>query len=321
MKKVHAVVVVAALVAGGFWCGRAEAVGWDGDDFIITGAPHFPQYIGVFDHDFTFKGYLDNNFLGVAGMDFDAQGRLVADSLLTGEIRVYDPSGAKVGGFTQVGSPMLVPASDVKVAPDGDYVLGTSANGVRVFTPDGTFVRQYGDGKHAGVTLVPGNRLWAGDAGPTVSVFDYHTGEQIGGFATNQQVKSGLFRYYSSSNTVLMVDTDRDAGGVFERDLDGILLHQFHVPHAQISCTGATRGPGGDVYGTHDVYAPSYFDLVRWSGDGIVLDQKTLSPVEIKTVAVLWAGSVPEPGVAALMMTGINLLALRQGRRRRVRGR
>src|SRR5438132_5234480 len=140
----RAVVVIVALVAIAGLSPRADAVGWDSDDFIITGAPNFPQYIGIFDHDFTFKGYLDTNFLGVAGLDFDAQGRLVADSFLNGEVRVYDPSGVKVGGFTQTSSPMLVPASDLKVAPDGNYILGTFSDGVRVFTPQRTFIRQYG---------------------------------------------------------------------------------------------------------------------------------------------------------------------------------
>lgn len=37
---------------------HVHAVGWDRDDFIITGAPNFPDRISVFDHDFRFKGYL-----------------------------------------------------------------------------------------------------------------------------------------------------------------------------------------------------------------------------------------------------------------------
>src|SRR5438552_17422476 len=124
MKRFRrAAVVFIALVAMAALSPRADAVGWDRDDFIITGAPNFPQYIGIFDHDFTFKGYLDTNFLGVAGLDFDAQGRLVADSNLTGEVRVYDPSGVNVGGLTQANARMLFPAGDVKVALYGNYIL------------------------------------------------------------------------------------------------------------------------------------------------------------------------------------------------------
>jgi hypothetical protein len=295
----------------------ARAIGWDSDDFLVIGAPNFSQYIGVFDHDFTFKGYLDTNFLGVAGLDFDAQGRLVADSNLTGEVRVYDPSGVKVGGFTQANSPMLSPAGDVKVAPDGNYVFGTLNNGVRLFTPQGTFIRQYGTGNHTGVTLVPGGRMWAGGAGITVSVFDYTSGSMVATFDADQQVNSGLLRYYASTNSVLMVDFDRDAGGAFERDLAGNLLRAFHVPQVSTYCNGAIRMPSGDIYGTHDWYAPSYPDLVHWSADGTVLGEKAIWPVEIKTGDILWAGSVPEPA-----LTGVSLFLLwtHLGRRQARRG-
>src|SRR5438552_15803836 len=114
MKRFRrAAVVFIALVAMAALSPRADAVGWDRDDFIITGAPNFSQYIGIFDHDFTFKGYLDTNFLGVRGMDFDAQGRLVAVSYLNPEIRVYNPDGSRAGGFTQAASPLLESGGDL----------------------------------------------------------------------------------------------------------------------------------------------------------------------------------------------------------------
>src|SRR5438552_8697467 len=115
MKRFRrAAVVFIALVAMAALSPRADAVGWDRDDFIITGAPNFPQYIGIFDHDFTFKGYLDTNFLSVQGMDFDAQGRLVAVSALNPEVRVFNHDGTRAGGFTQANSPMLVSTGDLK---------------------------------------------------------------------------------------------------------------------------------------------------------------------------------------------------------------
>src|SRR5947208_11216030 len=104
MTRVKVALVISALVVGAIWPPRAGAVGWDSDDFIVIGAPNFSQYIGVFDHDFTFKGYLDNNFLGVRGMDFDPQGRLVAMSYLNPEVRIYNPDGTRAGGFTPVTS-------------------------------------------------------------------------------------------------------------------------------------------------------------------------------------------------------------------------
>src|SRR5438067_8298935 len=101
MKQFGFYFAAIALLVASVCAERAHAVGWDRDDFIITGAPNFPQYIGIFDHDFTFKGYLDTNFLGVQGMDFDAQGNLVAIASLSTnpEVRVYSPNGTRVGGF------------------------------------------------------------------------------------------------------------------------------------------------------------------------------------------------------------------------------
>jgi hypothetical protein len=292
---------------------RAGAVGWDNDDFIITGAPNFPDRIGIFDHDFTFKGYLDQNFLGVQGMDFDAQGRLVALSQLNPEVRVYDPSGTRVGGFTQAASPMLVPAADLDVAPDGSYVLGTLSNGARVFTPQGTFIRQYGDGGSAGISMLPGDRLWSGGIGLTVRVFDTVSGVQVGTFTADQQVNSGSMRYDATTNTVLMVDPDRDAGGVYERNIGGTLLRQFHVPVPQTFCFGATRGPGGDIFGTTSNLV---IDVVHWLPNGTVAGTFDVYPNSITPARILWAGIVPEPGTAALVVAGVSVLLTRLSRLR-----
>src|SRR5687767_9538521 len=79
----------------------ARAIGWDSDDFLIGGGADFTSRIGVFDHDLTFKGYLDTFFPTVSGMDFDAGGRLVAVGGAVRTVRVYEPSGSIVGGFTR----------------------------------------------------------------------------------------------------------------------------------------------------------------------------------------------------------------------------
>ncbi len=308
-RKTHQTRHILKLLAA--FCALAAAVdvragiGWDLDDFIITGAPNFPDRIGIFDQDFTFKGYLDQNFFGVQGMDFDAQGRLVAESSLNPEVRIYDPSGAKVGGFTQAMSPLLVPAGDLKVAPDGNYALGTSANGVRLFTPQGIFVRQYGNGDSRGITYVPGNRLWSGGAGTSVHIFDALSGLETGTFSANEQTISYSMQYSSTTNTVLIVDYDRDAGGIFERDLTGNLLRQFHVPVAQTATNGVTRGPDSHVFGTTDDF---FVDLVDWRPDGSVARTINVYPVQITPVRILWAGIVPEP-TAPLTILCIGLSA------------
>jgi hypothetical protein len=299
---------------------RAGAVGWGPTDFLITGAPNFPDRIGVFDQNFALKGYLETNFLGVQGMDFDAQGRLVVTSSLVSEVRVYDPSGAKVGGFTQSTSPMLVTAGDLKVASNGDYMFGTTANGVREFAPDGTMMRQYGNGSSAGVAVIPGNRLWSGGLGPTVRIFDTISGAQIGTFTADQQVNSGTMQYSPLTNTVLMDDPDRDAGGVYERDLNGALLRQFHMPVPQVGINSVTRGPGGYVFGAAGKYRidHTYFDVADWQSDARFVSNIAAYPVEISTGRILWAGIVPEP-ISPTLIGGLICLFFSQ--RTRTRGR
>src|SRR5437867_3696989 len=77
---------------------RVQAIGWEPTDFMIGGGPNFTNKIGVFDQNLIFKGYLDSSFVTVEGMDFDAFGRLVAVAGSSQEVRVYDKSGAKIGG-------------------------------------------------------------------------------------------------------------------------------------------------------------------------------------------------------------------------------
>jgi len=287
---------------------RALAAGWDRDDFIITGAPNFPDRIGIFDHDFTFKGYLDQNFLGVQGMDFDAAGNLVAQASLTStaEVRVYSPNGTRIGGFTS-NDPLLQFTGDIKVAPNGNFALGTFVSGVRVYTPLGTFVRQYGDGDSRGIEYVPGDRLWSGGDGTNVRIFDTDGGAQVGSFTADGQTMSYSMQYSPLENTVLVVDADRDLGGVFERDLTGALLREFNVPRPQVTCFSATRGTGGHVFGTTSNFD---IDVIDWHADATVARTIDVYPVNITAVRILWAGSVPEPGATTVLIVGIWMLGL-----------
>jgi hypothetical protein len=315
--------IIAFLCGIGCCCvspGIAVAVGWGPTDFLIMGAPNFPDRIGVFDQNFVFKGNIFTNWVGLQAMNFDRQGRLITYNYFANEVRVYDPSGALVGGFNSTISPMLTPSGDIQVMPDGNYIVGTQANGARVFTPLGTFVRQYGDGASLSISLLPGHRLWSGNFTTlTTKVFDTDTGLQTGSFTMDQQTEPSYMNYYASTNTVLCIDTDRDAGGVYERDLSGVLLQQFHVPHAQIPINGATRGPGGDVFGTHSPYPPSYYNSIHWSADGAVLDQKAIWPVEVRPARLLWVGNVPEPRSTVLVLLGFSPLLMIRSRNERGR--
>jgi hypothetical protein len=101
---------------------------------------------------------------------------------------------------------MLLNGGDVQVMPDGNYLVGTSAGGARVFTPDGTFVRQYGTGNCSSICLLPNNRLWAGNPGTlTMNGFDTDSGEQVGSFTMDQQTRPSYMNYYDSTNTVRRV--------------------------------------------------------------------------------------------------------------------
>lgn len=104
---------------------RGHAIGWDGDDILMTGYGFTgdtskSNRVAVYDHDLTFKGLLDPSFNLGTGLDFNAAGNLVAASH-GGEVRVYESSGARAGGFTNAA---LGAAVDLKVAPDSTYVVG-----------------------------------------------------------------------------------------------------------------------------------------------------------------------------------------------------
>jgi WD40 repeat protein len=186
---------------------------------------------------------------------------------------------------------------------------------VRVYTPQGSFVRQYGDGDSRGIEYVPGDRLWSGGAGTTVRIFDTDSGAQVGSFTANGQTMSYSMQYSPAENTVLVVDADRDLGGVFELDLSGALLEQFHVPVAQTNCYSATRGPDGHVFGTT---GDRFIDIVDWFSNGTVARTLDVYPNDIGAVRILWAGQVPEPGTTTFVAVGIPLLfVMRPSRSRR----
>jgi hypothetical protein len=109
-------------------------------------------------------------------------------------------------------------------------------------------------------------------------------------------------QYSPAENTVLVVDADRDLGGVFERDASGTLLRVFHVPVAQTFCYSATRGPDSHVFGTT---SKPDIDIVEWRADGSVGRTIDCYPTEIHPVRILWAGIVPEPGPFFLLIVGI----------------
>jgi hypothetical protein len=296
---------------------RALAVGWGPTDFLITGASNFPDRIGIFDHDFTFKGYLDQNFLGVQGMDFDAHGNLVAVSSLSTnpEVRVYSPSGTRIGGFF-TNNPGLQFTGDLKVAPNGDYAFGSNTTGVQVYTPNGSLVTQYGSGNSQAITYLPGNRLWAGGTGTTVHIFDTTGGAEVGTFTATGQTRSTSMQYSAQTNSVLITDSFLGVGGLYERDLAGASVNQFFAP-SNASFYTATRGPDGDVFATFgkaNVGLSDYYDVVEWHSDGTFVTRFLSYPIDTAAVRIVWAGNAPEPS-SALTTLGVSLATFLRRRR------
>jgi WD40 repeat protein len=290
----------------------ARAIGWDNDDFLIGGGPSFTTRIGVFDHDLTFKGLLDSNFVTVAGMDFDAAGRLVAvASGNVRSVRVYDSSGVIVGGFTR-NDDLLGTSADLKVAPNGNYIIATQnfggGDGAREFMPDGSFVRQYGSGWITGAVVLPGNRLWTGGPGfSSINVFDLTTGAQTGSLTIPGV--HGVFgmNYDSLTNTVLIANYS--ASATFECDLSGNVLRSFDSAPLAASTEAATRGPNCDVFVTTGSRT-----VLHWRADGSFVESVSTASSIGFPGAIMWAGNLPEPSATGVL-TGTLVCALRRSRR------
>ncbi len=286
-------IVICMVLAG---AGRAGAIGWDSDDFLIGGGPSFTNKIGVFDHDLTFKGLLDPSFLTVQGMDFDAAGKLVAVAPALREVRVYNPMGTHIGGFIRSDDAMAG-SSDLKVAPDGSYIIAQhdtlGAVGARQFRPDGTFVRQFASGNIQSVAVVPGNRVWIGGPGITetrIRIYDIDTGIQVGSVSMPGQVGRNSMSYSALTNTVLIVDVPSIT--VFESDLDGNFIRRFNAPPDAL-LGRVTRGPDGDVFATT---SDSRQRVLRWDADGNFLAGYPMSGTLGYSNGIVWAGNIPEPG-------------------------
>lgn len=287
--------IVVVLIASLVYIDRAQAIGWDSDDFIISVGPSFITKIGVFDHDLTFKGYLDDNFIIVAGMDFNAAGQLVAAGGGNArEVRVYDSSGARVGGFSN--PTLLAKAGQLDVAPNGNYLIASGEfNGppgtvsVREFTPQGALVHEFLARGAFGASAIPTNRVWSGQAGSTgVDVYDLSTAQNLGTISIAGLDGVEEIVYDPQTNTVLIATTE--SGAVIETDLLGTVIRTFPTPDNR-GLTDVTRGPDGDLFATrgHTIY--------RWNSNGQFVSATTFPDMAVASIS--WAGTIPEPSVAA----------------------
>jgi hypothetical protein len=313
MTRRNLIALLCLLLAALLWAGRAEAIGWGPMDFLIAGGPSFSTKIGVFDPNLTFKGYLDNNIVTVGGMDFDGTGNLAAvRTNVSGEVRVYAPSGTQVGGFVRSDN-LLGSPGDLKVLANGDYIIATQnfggGDGAREFAPDGTFVRQYGSGDITSAVVVPGNHLWIGGIGSSViKIFDLGNGAQIGSFSVTGMGSAFSMSYSRNTNTVLSVSQSK----VWELDRAGNLLRTFDG-QGNVLSDSVIRGPNGDVFAT----TGGGQSVLRWHSDSMFVGSTSTASSVGGTAAIVWAGNIPEPATNIGVLAAALILCVRViGRRK-----
>ncbi|MEM7808122.1 MAG: hypothetical protein AAF561_08435 [Planctomycetota bacterium] len=288
----------------------ASTVGWDDDDFLISGFDS--NTIGVFDHDLTFKGNLVTGFDRVTGLDFDAAGNLVAVGRGPGQVRVFSPEGMQLSSF--VNSDIQSPV-DVRVGPSGDYYVGgilSSGFGVMEFTPDGTTGRTFDTDLFAtSLAVLPGGVLWVSGGSPLdgISVFDISNGNDVGTINfDNGQFNARTMRYSQATETVLMLDS---LSGVFERQINGDFVRSFTADGVS-KPVGITRGPNDDVFVTDEDNNGVY----RWRADGTFVGFTPLGGGLDAPVSILWTGNsptvIPEPAAATCCLAILGLAMLRR---------
>jgi hypothetical protein len=291
--------------------GEARAIGWGPTDFLIGGGPNFSNKIGVFDSNLNFKGLLESDYLGTAGMDFDSTGRLVVASWALSAVRVYENSGALVGGFTRPDG-ALAGSGDVRVAIGGDYIIGqgaSGAQGARRFTPQGDFLKQYGDSEMARIAIVPGNHLWSGRIGSSqIRVFDLGTGVEENAITISGLNGVSAMFFSAATNTVFLGNPLTSS--IMEVDLNGAQVRVFHAPSTS-SFHDVTMGPNGDVFAT-----TSRQEILRWHSDGVFVNGTSTSSTIFNCSAIAWAGNVPETSGLALIIASLPAFGRTISRRR-----
>ena len=309
-RRVAGGILVLVLMAI-LWSPQAMAVGYGPDSFLVSGFGGNGT-VGVYDRNFVFQGYLDPALPSALGLDFTPTGNAITGSQ-NGIVRQYTPAGALVANFN---TPNESPV-DVKYGPGNRLYLGTQqpTSGVHEYSLTGAPLRTFGNREYDSVAVLPGGVLWAGGNQSNVGridVFNITSGAFVNTIVLDNGQNEAESMYYSPlTNTVLTCG--EQSVGLWERSTSGAFIRKFSAPGFG-SSFGVTRGPGGDVYAT----TLNGDQVYHWRPDGTFVNAFSIGSTTNQSCGIVWAGNVPEPGPACLMLAGAAVVTLRSRRRARV---
>lgn len=259
--------------------------------------------IAIFDQNLVFKGNLDASIGGAYGLDFLPNGNVVATGRNAQQIKIYDSSGAVVGGFSGNAN-VNTNSQDLKASSSNLLYLGPGTGVIAELNLTGTKSRGFGNvgANYSGVALLPSNKMWGYGIGTTVDVFDLSSGignniAPTSSFTLDNGQGNAISMFFSSATTtVLMTD---NGGDVYERNTMGAFVRKFLMssapPGTYVARSGVTRGPGGDVYVTTSLGGVPGSDarIVRFNGTtGAFISSTDVSANLASPCNIIWAGNI-----------------------------
>ncbi|MBS1796260.1 MAG: carboxypeptidase regulatory-like domain-containing protein [Acidobacteria bacterium] len=275
-------------------------------DFLV--ADYMNGRIAVYDQNFVFQRYLDNNFPNVCGLDILANGSLVAVSQ-NQTVRTYNRAGTILTEFTDanLGFPM-----EIKAGTSNMFYIGTqdSSYSAAEFTGGGTYIRSFAAKTYDAIAVLPGGVLWAGGESQPgiIDVYDIQSGNLLSTITLdNGQIAAESMQYNSVTNTVLTTEgpmfgyaPQDSAAVVYERATNGAYIRTFYSPDPASGYFGVTRGPNGDVYA-----ADTYMNKIHhWNAAGTYLGGIDISLNAFLPMNVVWAGNFLAPSAAGVSVAG-----------------
>jgi hypothetical protein len=258
--------------------------GFSNTDFLVSNV-NSPGKIAVYDQNFIFKGYLENNFPLVLGLDILPGGDVVASGNGS-SVRRYNSAGIS----TIIRNAVIGNAGEIKAFRNNRlyFARRSTASGVEELNLVGDSLRSFGAKKYWSVVVLPNGTLWANDPeNPenAADVYNLQSGAFIGSFPLDngQDVAYSMF-YSAQTNTVLM----SNGIAVYERTLSGAFVRKFTPGDGDLgSCFGVTRGPNGMVYATSSTDTTIH----AWTAQGVYLGASSLTLTSTRPANIIWMGN------------------------------